>query len=903
MRGTAGWDGMGVVEGMSRRSAPPLSVVGLGVTFMAAVALTAGPVAAQSSAGDGGAEGRGPLVMQATPVTGDIVIDGRLDESAWSSALAARDFVQLQPLEGSPATEPTEVRILVDDGAMYVGAHMMDSDPDGIVTRLGRRDQDVQADWFYIYIDGYHDRRTALGFGVSAAGVQRDLRVSDDVQRDDGWDAVWQSEVRRVPDGWVAELRIPLSQLRFNQDGAPMWGANFARIVARKNERSHWAPMSQGTQSFVSRFGDLLGVDGLDPRRRVEILPYTLARVTSEPVAQGDPFNSSQQGSGAVGGDLRVGLGSSLTLSATINPDFGQVEGDPAVLNLTAFETFQQERRPFFLEGADIFGLSFPGWPPAFYSRRIGRSPQAPSPSGSLYLDRPTSTTILGALKLSGKTESGWSIGLLDALTPTEHTRYLTTDSVVGRAVAEPLTHYAAARVAREFRGGRSSVGLLGTTVNRALADDPALAFLREDAYTLALDARHRFAGSRWEARLGLQTSSVHGDTLAIRRVQAAPGHYYQRPDADHLTLDPLRTSLGGYLGGFTVQKIEGTWKTGVYTQATSPGFEVSDLGFNPSLDQVNTNAWLRYEEFTPGSVFRSWGLGSSSMVQSDFGGTLQELTVDAGLNFELLNYWGGNVWVMRHQPAWTTDHLRGGPALRKPGRWMGQFGVNSDRRSAVSGNASVFWEAEDETADRFVNVSTTVRIQPSDRLNVEVGPTVNFGRSDWQFVGAFGAPTDRRYLVGGLDRRTVTLTGRLDYAASRTLSLQVYARPFVGSVEYDAFREVDTPSGASFSDRFRDLAVSPEERDGGDALSLDRDDDGVADFQLGDPSFTTAAVQVNTVLRWEYRPGSTLFAVWSHDRDDFARDDFGLGPSVDRLWAAPARNVFMLKVSYWLGR
>jgi hypothetical protein len=651
----------------------------------------------------------------------------------------------------------------------------------------------------------------------------------------------------------------------------------------------------------VARFGELAGVAGLEPPARVEIVPYAVARLTREPGAADDPFHAPSRGFGSVGADVRVGLGSSLTLSATLNPDFGQVEADPAVLNLSAYETLQEERRPFFVEGSDIFGLAFPSWPPFFYSRRIGRAPQGPSPAGAVYTDRPAASTILGAVKLSGKTASGWSVGALGAVTGAEEMRFVDTEGARGAAAVEPLTRHAVARVVRELRDGRSGVGLLATAVHRRL-DDPRLAFLHAGAYALALDGYHRFAGDSHELRVGILGSHVRGDTAAIRRTQTAPGHYYQRPDAGHVELDPTRTSLSGLSLHARLARIAGPWKYGLSGSATSPGYEVTDLGFNPELDRVQTNAWLRYESYEAGRRLRSWNLGSYVMAQTDVAGQVQELTQDVGFNVQLPSYWGGGVWLMRHQPAWSAHHLRGGPSLRKPGRWMGSFDASSDPRRALSGNGFVFWETEDDTDGHRVSVQVSATLRPSERTSLRAGPSLSFAREAWQHVGAREVAGERRWLVGGLDTRTLGLSTRLDYTMSPTLSLQLYARPFVATVEYDTFRELADPDARAFGDRFLTYALTRSARAGPDLLALDRNADGVPDLELVDPSFTSASVQVNVVLRWEYGPGSALYAVWTHDRDTSGEDRYALGPNLDRLWDTPARNVFMLKASWWVG-
>jgi len=839
--------------------------------------------------------------LRVLPIDETVRIDGRLDDAVWSGAPFASGFVQQVPVEGDPASQPTEVRVLLGEDALYVGARLRDSDPDGIAARLGRRDDAVVADWFYVYLDSYRDRRTAFGFGVSAAGVQRDLRIAGDNREDVGWDAVWASEVRRDGEGWAVEMEIPLSQLRFNADSDdPRWGVNFRRDIARDNETAYWAAIPQGTDRFVSFFGDLDGLSEIESARRVEVLPYTVARVVREPGVAADPFYESSATHGAVGADLKVGLGSSLTLSATINPDFGQVEADPATVNLTAFETFQQERRPFFVEGSDIFTLSFPFWPPFFYSRRIGRSPQGFAPAEAVYQDRPSATTILGALKLPGKTEDGWSVGLLNAVTGEERLRFVDTEGERGSQMVEPRTSYSVGRIFKELREGRSGLGSMVTAAHRSL-DGTGLDFLHSSAYAFATDAFHRFRDGEYIANLSLLGSHVRGSEEALLRTQRAAGHYFQRHDADHVELDPTRTSLTGTSVSGRIQRVRGNLKWGFFGEATSPGYEIADLGFNPTLDHQVGRAWLRYEDFTRGRVFQRWSLGSMGMVQRGWGGELRELTADLGFNFQLRNYWGGGVWVMRHRPSWTATALRGGPALRRPGRWMGNFMVDSDRRQDLSGNAFLFWTKEDEGGGYRVNGSANLTLRPSDRFDLRIGPSVSRAYDSWQFVGRRDVEGEPLHLVGGLERRTVALTTRLDYTFSPTLSLQLYARPFLASGEYRALREVVDPGAIAFGDRFRSYSAG-EATLADSQYAIDRDGDGETDVTLGDPSFNVASLQMNTVLRWEYRPGSTLFAVWTHDRSRFGREPWALETDLDRLMAAPGRNVFQLKMSYWLG-
>ncbi len=859
---------------------------------------------AQISNGNGGSSTAREVTatdgLIALTTTGAVRVDGVLDEADWTRAQVAGHFVQQVPEQGSAASEATEVRLMVDAGALYVGARLSDAEPDGVVARLARRDVSVHADWFYVYVDSYDDDRTAFGFGVSAAGVQRDLRISGDTRQDASWDAVWASSVAIDEAGWTVEMRIPLTQLRFNASGSDArWGVNFLRQIARKNETAHWAAVPQGTDRFVSLFAELTGVGTLEGGRRVEVIPYSVSRLTRAPGSTDDPYYSANDFFGTVGGDVHVGLGSSLTLSATFNPDFGQVEADPATVNLTAFETFFSERRPFFVEGSDIFRLTLPSWPPFFYSRRIGRSPQGFTPSEARYRDRPTATTIHGAVKLSGRTDGGWSIGLLNAVTGAEHVKFVDAANVEGSALVEPRTNYSVARVAKELRGGESGIGVMATSGFRDL-EGAALDYLHDRALGGAIDGFHRFASGAYTAEASLLFSHVRGSTTALSRTQQAAGHYYQRPDADHVTFDPDRESLSGTSFTARVQKARGAWKWGLHGQATSPGYEVSDLGFNPTLDHTQGNAWLSYNEYQPGPLFRDWNVRAGSMIQRSWNGEQKELTADLGFNFRLLNYWGGGVWVMRHRPAWSTIALRGGPALRRPGRWMGTVQAGSDPRKKVWGNAFVFWEREDDTGRFALNASSNVVFRPSDQLEVRLGPSFNRGGSAWQYLGRRIIDDGPVWFMGNIERRTVSLSTRVDYTVSPRASFQLYLRPFLASGQYTAVREVVDPRSPEFDTRFRTYVQPGGPVDG--AFQVDRDGDGATDLELRDPSFNVASLQLNAVFRWEYRPGSTLFAVWTHDRSAFGQDDLRLRHDLDRLLEEPARNVFMVKVSYWLG-
>ncbi|HEX2092198.1 MAG TPA: DUF5916 domain-containing protein, partial [Longimicrobiaceae bacterium] len=584
----------------------------------AALLLAVGSLAAQTNPPAGpGPDATPRRTLRAAAADATVTLDGRLDEAAWAQAEPAVDWVQQRPRPGAPASQRTEARVLYDAGAVYVGMRMYDTAPDSVVAPLARRDYIGFSDWANVLIDSYHDRRTAYRFSVNPAGVKKDVFYFNDMQEDVGWDAVWDVATQRDSAGWTAEFRIPLSQLRFSRGdaGERTWGINFFRDIARLNERSYWSPMPPDAPGFVSRFGELAGLGELAPPRRLEVVPYTMARVTRAPDAPGDPFYQENDTYGTVGGDLKYGITSNLTLTATINPDFGQVEADPSQVNLTAFEIFFPEKRPFFLEGADIFrfdidyrwnirGKNF-AHDQVFYSRRIGRQPQGFLPAGTVFFDAPTSTRILGAAKVSGKTAGGWSVGFLDAVSAEETARYADLRGNRGSTVVEPLSNYAVARASRDFRNGASAIGGIFSAAHRRL-DGTGMDFLRSSAYTAGVDGRHRFGGGNYEVRGALLGSHVEGSRRSIFLTQIAPGRYFQRPDADYVELDPERTSLSGILADARVERIGGgPWRWGLVGHAISPGFEINDVGFQPYPDWAIGTVYLEYNQFRPGRVFQ----------------------------------------------------------------------------------------------------------------------------------------------------------------------------------------------------------------------------------------------------------------------------------------------------------
>ncbi len=845
-----------------------------------------------------------PTVEALRLVGPDPVIDGFLDEPDWENAMAARNFVVFEPDEGAAPSQDTEARVLYGDEALYVGIRAFDDSPDSIVTRLARRDERPHSDWVDVVIDSYHDRRTAFRFSVNPAGVKADSYLFDDTDQDDSWDAVWDVATQIDDQGWTAEFRIPYSQLRFGGAARQTWGINFVRQIARHLEMSLWAPISKGDGAIVSRFGELKGLRDLSPPRRLEVLPYSLVQVESAPGRSADPFHAPRDFSSAVGGDIKYGITTNLTLDLTINPDFGQVEADPAQVNLTAFESFFPERRPFFVEGANIFSFGFSegdgdlASEGLFYSRRIGRAPQGRVPS-SVYSDTPDRTRIVGAAKLSGKTRTGWSLGFLNALTGREKADLADESGPLDGRLVEPLTLYGVGRVSKDFRAGKSALGVISTWTQRDRTGADELA-LHTGAYAAGVDARHRFGSDRFLATGYLLGSTVRGSAEAISRTQRSPARYFQRPDAEHTEFHPDRTSLKGWAGSASFLKVAGgSWRYGTGVMARSPGFEANDLGFMRESDFLSPWVWAGYNHYKPTERLQRWNVNFNGWSAYSFGGERYNTGGNLNGSLTLKNFWSGYAGVAHNAEGLTNTALRGGPLLRRDASWNGWFGVRSDSRKPLQFNVNNNWQVRPESGSRRYASNVGLRWRPSSSATISAGPFVNWRVEDLQWVGSFDLGGPPRYLFGRMSQTTGGFTARADWTFSPTLSLQVYAQPFVSAGDYSQFKRITDPRAQAYRDRF----VAVESGDGGEGrLEGDIDGDGTGDA-FRNPDFNVKQFRSNVVLRWEYQPGSTLFLVWSQGRDHFARSgDFSFGGDLGTLFDQSSEDVFMLKASYWIG-
>src|SRR5436309_4233084 len=689
------------------------------------------------------ADGRVPPTMTAVRVSHPPTLDGRLDDPAWAGAVPIRGFTETDPDEGKAASESTTVMLLYDADAIYVGARLYDDAPAKISSRLGRRDDNTQSDVFYVDFDSYHDHRTAFEFAVNPAGVKLDDLCSNDFFIGDrSWDPVWEVATAIDSLGWVVEMRIPFSQLRFPQVRAQVWGVNFFRWVFRKNELSQWVFKKKTETGYASRFGHLVGLRDIPSPRRLELLPYSLGRGTYDSPAAGNPFDDGHSYFGGAGLDLKYGVTSNLTLDAAVNPDFGQVESDPSFVNLTAFEQFLPERRPFFVEGASIFDfggtgpyIQFANTPQYFYSRRIGRPPEheAAAPAGG-FVDAPTNSTILGSAKLSGKTPGGWSLGVLDAVTAREQASFASGGSGWHEDV-EPLTNYVVGRVRREV-GGHTGVGFLATAVDRRNIS-ASLDSLGGGRYVGAADFYHRWANNAYSVYASLGASLVTGDTLAMRLTQEQPTRYYQRPDAPYLgrRYDPRRTSLSGVGADFSINKEGGNSNWGFALSTTTPGFEVNDLGFQRRTDRTAGDLFVGHRWTTPGRVFRQASIGVDPLAFAwNYGGDRIQFARDINVFVQLLNYWSANVFVYQQQRGIDDRLTRGGPAAVAPAQWQAGASITSDTRQPVNGPLNIQYFPDAGGTSSFT-ASPVINLRPSAAVSLQIGPSYVRGFRAAQFV------------------------------------------------------------------------------------------------------------------------------------------------------------------------
>jgi len=835
-------------------------------------------------------------------------IDGVLDDAAWTSAVPITDFVEKVPVEGAEPKVKTEVRILYDSDALYVGARLSRPDPENIPTSITRRDGDSNAESLVLSFDTYFDRRTAYSFSISSGGVRADYYHGQDSQSDRQYefDPVWTARARVDDAGWIAELRIPFSQLRFGAVEDHVWGLEIQRSIPDQNMDLYWVmiPRANEFSGWSSFFGRLVGIRGIRSARGIELVPYTAGDLTLRGDQHpADPFD--QKVVGRAGADLKAGLGPNLTLDATVNPDFGQVEADPAEVNLTAFETVFEEKRPFFIEGNEILtgrGQGFLGRPTYFYTRRIGASPHG-GIAGD-FADLPRNTTIHGAAKVTGRLPSRLSVGILASVTAREFGRgYDSLAGTILRAPVEAPAGFGVLRLQQEVGSSQSTVGMVLTGVHRGLGSPGGLdTLLARNAVTGGVDWRLRFEQGKYELTGWAGWSRVSGEVRGLDVLQRSSARYYERPDAEYLHYDPRRTSLSGYTASIRGDKNAGRhtlW--GIQIAVKSPGFEINDIGQMARADAIDFNADLQLRDTKPNRIFRFFQVGHSVIGQYDFGFERQFLNLTQSSNFHLHNFWSFGFRITHMPRAMSNTLTRGGPYMQTPRSWFLQarFSGNPSARTTWSLVGS---HQFDEADGSGYILSAALTTRPAAQWEASITPRYSRITNPRQYIGTLGGGSPStfgsRYLFAFIQQSTISAQLRLNYALTPNFTVQAYAEPFASSGRYYGFGELGRTRGFDL----RTYGSAAGTTIVGDGEGNYQVTDGGTSFGLSRPDFNVLSFRSNVVARWEWLPGSTFFLIWQQDRTDqlLSSDLVRLGSLWDAT-TAPGDNFFAVKVSYWV--
>ncbi|WP_445663987.1 DUF5916 domain-containing protein [Fodinibius sp. AD559] len=832
-----------------------------------------------------------------------INIDGKLTEDIWKEGSFATGFVQREPNEGAPATEKTKVIFAYDDQALYVGARMYSPDPEKIQAQLNRRDNTGNAERLVISLDSYLDRRTARSFAITASSVRADYVQPEDNNwsRDYSFDPVWSAKSQIDSLGWTAEMRIPFSQLRYSEKEEQVWGLNINRYLPHKNEDVYWVMIPQNQTGWASRFGLLTGINNISRVRQIEIVPYFAgnAFMKGSPDPE-NPFTDDVNLNARVGGDVKVGIGPSLKLDATINPDFGQVEADPAQVNLSAFETFFEEKRPFFTENQQLFRVLSGGGRSDryFYSRRIGASPSL-RPQGEEvdFSEQADNTSIIGASKISGRFPSGLSVGGVAAVTAREKAQIYDVDTdTFDKIEVEPLTGYGVVRLQQEFGDNASTAGIILTGVNRDLEKGTELANrLNRSAFTGGSDWNIRFQDGKYVLSGDAGFSYISGEQDAILDAQLSSARYYQRPDASHVSIDSTKTSLAGYRGKLEFSKNAGDhWLWEVEGNTKSPGFDLNDTGILFSSDEINSSAEVTYRENDPSSWYQSYRFELSGSTSWNYGGTLRENRIELSSRIQWKNFWN-NFLNIEYSPRTLNDRLtRGGPLMGSGRNYGITTGLFTNRSANIFGRIFLGYDW-DEFGGWDFGVRPSIEIRTGGKWELQLSPRFSRETNPRQYIttqsGGRQETFGKRYIFSSIDRTTLSLQTRLDYAFTPDLTLEMYAEPFVASGNY--YNPGELPEPGSYELEYYNV----QGRDSGDFLVSDNG----SKFTVPDRDFLVKSFRSSVVLRYQWRPGSTFFLVWQQNR--FSRKELNRfvepGDLVNAL-GETGDNLFAVKFTYW---
>ncbi len=851
------------------------------------------------------------VVIQAIRLFQPIEIDGKVDDQVWSNTNGFNNFIQRDPNEGASPSERTIIKLAYDEKYLYLAAIMYDSSPDSIISRLTRRDELVDCDHITLALDPYHDKRSGYYFTLNSAGTQIDGVLYNDSWDDDTWDGVWEGKVNIDKEGWTAEMKIPFSQMRFNQSANMVWGINFKRVIGRKNEEDYLVFVPKKESGVVSHFANLTGFENVQGSGQMEIVPYVTMRAEYIQYETGNPYNDGSNYYPGVGADFKMGVGSNLNLNATINPDFGQVEIDPAVINLSDVETFYDEKRPFFIEGSSIFNFGYGGarnywgfnWGGAdfFYSRRIGRQPQGSVPYDYEFADYPTGTHILAAGKLTGKLGESWNIGTIQNITKREYVQY-SNNGIQSETEVEPLSYYGIFRAQNEFNGGQQALGFISTLTVRDFQNEWLQDEINKSAFTLGLDGWTFLDESKtWVVAGWTGSSYVTGTEQQMINLQESSRHYFQRPDASQVNVDSTATSLTGYAGRIYLNKQKGNFFVNSAFGFITPSFDVNDAGFFYRADILNWHAGAGYYWSDPTDVFRYLETGAAIFQNYDFGG---HKTWEGIYNFgywQFPNYYSTNWNIGIYTETYNNNRTRGGPLTLNPAGYEMSFSFSSDSRKDWVIGIGAGTTRFNPSYDWFSELSLELRLMPN--VSFIFSPLYSKTYEFTQYVDTYIDPTatntyGSRYVFAELNQKTLSASVRLNWTFTPRLSLQLYVQPLISAGDYTNYKELSEPGTYDFMVYGTDGSTFDPETN-----TADPDGNGPAQpIEIDNPDFNVRSLRGNAVLRWEYLPGSVIYFVWTQTRSEAEEiGEFKFEESMTKMVAAEPDNIFMIKVTYWL--
>lgn len=841
-----------------------------------------------------------PVYITNRLVTPKPVIDGKLDDECWQHGNWANNYNQYIPHEGAEPTYQTEHNIQYDDKNLYIAFRAFDPEPDKVHRYAGVRDE-IVGDMVGVNFDSYRDYRTGFEFTITAWGQKVDLVLFNPTNWDFNWNAVWKGKVGMEDSAWVAEIEVPLSQLRYSNQDEQVWGLHTWRWIDRLQEESNWERQTKTGPGMLYNYGEFIGLKGLKKSRRLEIQPFVLGDLRTMEEIPGNPYTKNGRlWGGNAGLDAKIGVSSNFTVDLTVNPDFGQVESDPSVMNLTAFETFYEEKRPFFLEGLTIFDYAFDGQD-LFYSRRIGHAPgRVIESSDQYFVKSPDMTTIISAAKFSGTNSKGLSVGLIQSLTANEYAKITDPEGNETREIVEPLTNYLVGRIQKGYNAGNTVIGGMFTSTNRFIENEE-LEFMPADALTGGIDLLHHWKDKEFFVNAKVIGSYIKGSTEAITALQESSVHYYQRPGADYLDYDINRTTLSGIGGKIQVGKgSKGHWKYSTAVSWLTPGLELNDLGYLRTADEIENQNQVEYFITKPFSIFRTFSIGFEQRNSWNFGGTYLGSDGEVSARAEFKNQWSLRAEAAYHSKDIDTRILRGGYDMLMPANteFTGMLRTDASKKFIVMIGGQ-YQKSGSNSAESWM-ISPGISMRPFSMLKIDVMADYQKNYDELQYIATRNLLTDeKRYILGTIDQTTFGLTFRVDLNVTPEFSVQYYGSPFISRGTYSELKRVSDPEAEKYDERF--IIYQNPLLSGGEYLLSDFDSGYPAFYGVANPDFNFHQFRSNLVAKWEYRLGSFIYFVWSSERTGYnGSSDASLGDSYRYLGDVFPNNIFLIKLNYW---